>query len=119
MEAHCLNTLANDDLDLSTLTPGIREVVRLLRQNGFKTTDSGDGVTNVANGMEGAMTVPHVVMRIEPDEIIAEARRLQSLIDPYCTEEGASGPFIEASFSPRDNIAVLVLFELSDADLNA
>lgn len=55
-----------DDLDYETLNPGIREVVRLLRGAGFNTTDSGDGITNVAGGMEGAIPFPHVHCVVRP-----------------------------------------------------
>jgi hypothetical protein len=47
-------------MNYEDLDPGIREVVRMLRDAGFNTTDSGDGVTKVALGHEGVMTVPHV-----------------------------------------------------------
>jgi hypothetical protein len=69
-----------ETLDYTTLTPGIRAVVKLLRDNGFYTTDSGDGVTNVAAGMEGALPVPHVHCFVPRRRMFSETSRLVRLL---------------------------------------
>lgn len=49
------------------LDPGIRDLVRFLRErHGFNTTDSGDG--SKAATMDCAMPFPHVVIKIDGDD---------------------------------------------------
>lgn len=88
-------------VDYEQLNPGIRDLVRELREvHKFETTDSGDG-TNYANGMECAMKERHVAMVTEPTVMVYDAVRLQDLYpDAY----------IECSWSPKDADAVLLLF---------
>lgn len=52
---------------------GVRDVVRLLREAGFNTRDSGDG--SKAATMACALDYPHVFMVIDPDDALAEAKR--------------------------------------------
>ncbi len=59
------------------LDPGIREVVRFMNDNGFHTTDSGDGVRQCAAGR--GCTFPHVIARCSPLDMVQEARRLLDL----------------------------------------
>lgn len=67
-------------IDYSELNPGIRETVRFLREYGFETTDSGDGVTNVEAGMEGAVPYPHVHMQISDVNMRRDAHRLANAL---------------------------------------
>lgn len=39
-----------EDIDPMTLDPGVRRLVMWLRAQDFKTSDSGDGVTKIADG---------------------------------------------------------------------
>ncbi len=111
----------DDELDYSTLTPGIREVVRLLRKAEFHTMDSGDGVTNVAAGMEGAIDIPHVHCRIAPDELVTEPHRLLKLLHDAVPgfSKGALDDVVEiqAMYSPIDRIATISLYGLKDEHL--
>lgn len=50
-----------DSLDYEALDPGIREVVRLIRDAGYETTDSGDGISKRATNPD-ALPFPHVVV---------------------------------------------------------
>jgi hypothetical protein len=93
-------------------------VVRLLRENGFRTTDSGDGVTNVAAGMEGALPVPHVHCVVHDwHDVAPEAHRMMRLI----AQLGLLGDqvTIEASYSPLDGVATISLYGLDDASLRS
>lgn len=47
------------ELDITTISPGVRDLVAALRDAGLHTTDSGDG-SNHAAGMECALPFPHV-----------------------------------------------------------
>jgi len=51
-------------IDYDEIDPGIRDVVRRLREAGYNTTDSGDGVTKFAEGgeaMDCALPYAHVL----------------------------------------------------------
>lgn len=92
--------------DYSALDPGIRELVRVLRAAGFDTTDSGDG--SKATWQEGALPFRHVVAQVEPGRLIVEAHRLMAV----AAQAGyAPGWRVEASYSPWDGVALLVLAE--------
>lgn len=104
-------------IDIATLDPGIRETVRRLRDAGFDTRDSGDGVTKLAAGWE-ALDFPHVVIRCEPAQVVAEARRLHTFVTEHgiCVEPvGHSSVWIEASYDPVNDIATIMLAGMSDA----
>lgn len=98
-----------DDLALvfAGLDPGIRDVVALLWRHGFTTTDSGDGVSKASDA--GALDVPHVFAVVDSGLLIAESHRLADLLageDPGWT--------VEASYSPRDGVALLMAMYLPD-----
>lgn len=89
------------NFDYSQLNPGVRELVKELREkHGFNTTDSGDG-TNLANGMEGAMEERHVYIQVSRESFFEEGERLQALYpDGY----------IEASWWPGSGTYMLLFF---------
>jgi hypothetical protein len=103
-----------EPLDFSTLNPGIRGIVRLLRALGLNTTDSGDGVTNVAAGMEFALDVPHVHCTLpasHPDpfacaKVLAQALRAAGL--------PVTSGTIQLTFDPEDGSTVLSIYGLDD-----
>lgn len=99
----------------SKLNPGIRDVVRLLRENGFITTDSGDGVTNVQAGMEGALKIPHVVCRTGEDFIIMEANRMFDLLKSKGIDVGPGQ--IESVYCPLQKIVTITLWGITNTDL--
>jgi hypothetical protein len=80
------------------LDPGIKATVHLLRAHGFKTTDSGDGVSKPAD--ERVFDCPHVAATVKPKDIVAEARRMQGVLGDEWR--------VEASYSPGDGVAVLL-----------
>lgn len=106
-------------LDYESLNPGIRRLVSWLNYNGFTTTDSGDGVTNVITGMEYALEYPHVVLRVEPTEdLVATAKSLCRMLREHgMTIEPVSMPHrpsIQATYDPTDDTAVIVLTGIDD-----
>ncbi len=115
-------TAPKDDLDYSTLTPGIRRTVALLRSLGFRTTDSGDGVTNVQAGMEGAMTRPNVYIRVRPERLIAECLRLRYALRsrrvPVDVQGPDDAPCIQGMYDPCDDSAGILLMGVDDAMLD-
>lgn len=117
------------------LDPGIREVVRLVNSLGFKTADSGDGVSKRGTPMEGGMLgTPHVAIPCGvPDLLVplsnrlfAELKRLgvrfgltreevEELAGPQGGVEYGDGVFIEATYSPVDGGCTILLLGLDDA----
>lgn len=98
---------------------GMRDTVLWVRSLGFNTTDSGDGVTNVEAGMEGAMDIPHVFMPIASDGMAyGEADRLWEAV---CEKGLGDHPDvdIQLSYSPKDGVSTLGLFGINDDLLNA
>ena len=106
--------------DANDLTPGIRQTVVWLRDHGFHTTDSGDGVTNVESGMEYALPFPHVFMTCTPEVLIAETQRLQDLLTDMGVEveplgpENTQLPHLEATYDPCDNLGFIALSGVDD-----
>lgn len=82
--------------EASRLDPGIREIVLRLREWGFQTTESGDGVskpsTRYASGE--ALPFPHVWCATTKADLLPEANRLQTCL-------GRSW-LVEASYAPTD-----------------
>ena len=74
---------------LATLDPGIRDVVVKLREQGFETTDSGDG--SKADTMGCAWPFPMAVAVVERDHLLAEADRMAALWPDWR---------VEASYAP-------------------
>lgn len=101
----------SEDIDYEQLDPGIRKVVRWLRENGFNTTDSGDGETK----SDGARVfdMPHVAIRCTRRDLITEADRLEDLIVTHL-RHCYDGIHIEGTYDPGDRSCVLLLLRLSD-----
>lgn len=101
------------------LCPGIRRTVEWLNENGFKTTDSGDGVSN--EGMDCALEFPNVFMVCDPKNLVAEADRLRGLLEakdifvgPLSPPGEVDPPHIEACYDPSDGIGILGLTNVDD-----
>lgn len=102
-----------DDLNPSILDPGVRELVMRLRQYGFHTVDSGDGVSKPSE--QRVFDRPHVVMKVaDPARILQEALRLQYHLDLWL-EPGEWQ--CEATFNPRDQLVLLFVWDVTDAML--
>lgn len=105
-------------IDLESIQPKMRRLVLWLNRHEFITTDSGDGVTNVAAGMEGALSIPHVVCRVEPDKLIDESHRLHV----HCEMSLDGEWWIEASYAPntwsvKHGVALVILYGATDDNL--
>lgn len=110
------------DFDYSSLAPGIREVVRWVHTLGFATSDSGDGKTNQAAGMDCAVDWTEPMVAIEAPsaaEGIASSERLWAAI---CALAGGDPPpraRVETSYSPTDGVAIVLLLGFDDGELAA
>jgi hypothetical protein len=92
-------------INYEELDPGIRDVVKVLRENGFYTTDSGDGVSKTER--DGVIDFPHVVML--PDEGdttgIATADRLLKVVMQNDLPHDTG--VIESSYDPTDGYILI------------
>lgn len=104
-----------DDFDYEQLDPGIREVVRLCRDNGFETTDSGDGCCEIPCAYGG----PMVAMVVSPALLLLEADRLWLTLraETGAHDLAAQGVQVQASYDPANRVAVLLLTGLDDKKL--
>lgn len=86
------------------LDPGIRDIVKLLHDNGFDTTDSGDGISKSKDGWpeNEIIPYPHVFCVDTVNTLINESWRLLKILP--------KGWKVEASYSPNDNKAILMAF---------
>lgn len=86
-----------DDRVVKALDPGIRSTVVMLTAHGFKTTDSGDGVSKPPDGR--VFDFPHVACVVSSADMMTEADRLWLTL--------GEGWRIEASYCPNDGTAIL------------
>jgi hypothetical protein len=121
-------------INYNELDPGIRKVVRLLNDNGYTTTDSGDGYSKKGTDQEECMLeIPNVVILTDRENLLNEADRLLALLteqgvqggpdqttveelagpQPEGTEFG-DGVMIEASYDPEGQSSVILLTGLDD-----
>ncbi|MFN8525136.1 MAG: hypothetical protein U0821_18725 [Chloroflexota bacterium] len=109
-----------NDLDLSTLNPGIRQVVKMLREWGYETVDSGDGATRE---FECDRDHPYVVIKLaqdanpldETDRLLDSLRDVGVYVDQIGNPDGH--PWIQQSYDPVTDIALIELDYLDDAGL--
>lgn len=106
--------LENDlePLDYASLNPGIREVVSLLRQHGYDTTDSGDGITNIAAGMEGAIPAPHVHCVIDPASFMHAANKIVALLLLNGVE--VQPGMVQVVYDPMDGVCTVSVYGIND-----
>lgn len=99
---------------LNALDPGIRRLVVALRDAGFETTDSGDGVSKPDVGR--VFDVPHVIMVIHTNAIVAEAQRLVETLGHLGVR--VKPGVVQAHYDPADGVATLGVFGVNDAMLD-
>lgn len=122
------------DVPYEDLDPGIRAVVRLLADHGFRTTDSGDGVSKVGTELEGCMDpIPNVTIRaskhhlaLETDAVVAllESQGVRCGVDRTTLEEFCGpqdegkefgdGVLVEGAYYPLEEYAVIFVTGLDD-----
>lgn len=111
----------NNARAVAPLDEGIREVVALVRELGFVTTDSGDGRSKPAEAR--VFDFPHVVMVTQPDRLIDHSRGLAEQLEQCGVEVTAQGDstgagvWIQATFDPRSEVGVIMLGGLNDEGL--
>jgi hypothetical protein len=93
------------ELNINELDPGIRRHVVALRDAGFETKDSGDGISKKGGPGEACMwEYPNVFIRLaSDDDMVAEAERALGVllgVEP--------GWHVEASWSTHDRTKVLI-----------
>lgn len=105
-------------IDYSEMDPGIREVVRRLREAGFNTCDSGDGRSKPDN--ERALDEPHVFALCKPEDIILESRRLHIVVSSWGVSKDVEW-VVEANYVPyeetREAQAILMVIGVADHHL--
>ena len=117
------------NIDYDQINPGVRRLVKWLNDEGFETTSSGDGVTNVgAEGMEHLWQVPNVWFSDpvpDPDfehdgrawRGSGEATRLRVALEGVGVSLNRAG----VSISEHNNVVVktisISLWGVCDADL--
>lgn len=118
-----------DEGVVTSLSPGVRDLVILLNELGFRTCDSGDG-SNYAHGMGCAVPFPMIAIETDRSNLCSEADRLMHVLEergvsfePKTQEAGedspeAQFPHIDATYSPQDGHAVIVLYNVLSRDLN-
>lgn len=116
-------------VDCSTIDPGIRQVVKFLRdQCGLNTTDSGDGTSKPMGEDSCALPFPNVFAVVEdPDRLIKACRKVATLlweqgvrVVPTPEHMGTIEPgtaIVECSFNVADGVAILQVLGLNDAGL--
>ena len=101
-----------EPIDFGELDPGVRELVRRLREQNFLTCDSGDGVSKPAD--ERVFDRPHVIISTDPSKMIAEAHRLQTLVDSWVSNDEWE---CDVSYNPKDGLAFLFVWDVTDSML--
>ena len=109
-------------IDYTTLDPGIRAVVKLLNDNGFTTTDSGDGKTKT--DMECALPFPNVVVASTPETMVADADAVVHVLKRagvvFALDAEGAGPCVEATYIPTQHTGAFILVrDIDDSMLTA
>jgi hypothetical protein len=101
----------------ANLNPGIRKLVHFLRASGFQTTDSGDGETH---DFECDPDHAYVAIGSCPATLIRDCQVVQALLEGLGVvfEGDPEGPSLEASYSPIDGFAFVLIFNVKDRDLS-
>lgn len=88
------------------LDPGIRDVVRYLREREFNTTDSGDGTTKIHKhgNLGGVYPFKHVVIECALEDMIQEADRVEQAM-----REHPDKWLVEAIYSPTRGSVIIFI----------
>ena len=82
---------------IRALDPGIRERVVRLDALGFRTTDSGDGVSKPK--FPSVLPVPHVYMAVTKETLFTECGRLVQVVGEWVDEFGPCR--VQALYAPE------------------
>ena len=110
-----------EPIDYDALNPGIRKLVRRLRETGFETVDSGDGATR---NYECDPGFAYVSITVLPGKLAQEARRLAKWVRGLGFELGQwgedgqpEGIVVDASYFPAPDEAIIQIAGLADKQL--
>lgn len=113
-QARC-STLARERVravKYAKLDDGVRATVWRLRRWGLQTTDSGDGRSKRGADPEvEALSEPHVFIRCYRSRLLEMADWLQRVL------ADVPGVHIEASYDPKNQVAILAVMGLHDGNL--
>lgn len=122
-----VNEASEATLDPATLDPNIRAVVLFLRDRGFDTCDSGDGVSKLSAGPDDCVRpCPHVTIRTEPGLLIATCDQVRRALEQDAgvavvplgpDEPGPGEAVIEGVYLVGSGVAIVDITHLDDADL--
>ena len=100
-------------MNVEELDPGIRNVVKFISDMGYHTTDSGDGVTKVG---EGVLPFPHVVVTVPSDRLIRDCNTIMCELEAM--EFGDEIEYgVEGSYCPHVRVATIMVWGLNDTML--
>lgn len=97
------------------LDPGIRRFVVLLREAGFDTTDSGDGVSKSEAGDAETLDFPHVAISSSLATLFADCDRILAFMRTLNIKVGPAQ--IEGSYDPAQEGALIMVTSIDDAAL--
>lgn len=105
---------------MNELNPGIKKLVKILNENGFKTTDSGDGKTHDfgCDRSNAYVCIEVQGLRRSEDEAVRlmDFMRFKCDIDIYPI--GIDGaPCIQATYDPANGTAFIELMHVDDSML--
>ncbi len=97
---------------------GIRKLINELNSAGWVTTDSGDGVSKFKDKTadETTLAIPHVFIPTMPSAMVRDADTLYSFVKSIAKPQVDF--VVEASYSPGQQEAVLMLYDMNDAGLS-
>jgi hypothetical protein len=117
-------TTSAQEVDYDALDPGIRRTVALLRSAGFRTCDSGDGVTKLAANPddECALDVASVRAVVDRSDAFWEVDRLLDVVSQATGQSvemlaEVSGVSVEMTYSPLDETCLLAVYVVDDSML--
>lgn len=113
---------------IEALSPGVKDLVLWLSEQGFQTSDSGDG-THYAHGMGCAVPYAMVAICSSPENMVSESLWLRHVLEKkglvfgqghvQNDEQGEEIPWpqIQATYDPYDGTAVIVLVNVLSRDI--
>ena len=102
---------------MDNINPGIKKTVKWFNDLGYKTSDSGDGVTH---DFECDRDYAYVTILLDdPMTLSTQADRIKALIEERGVSVLAVGeyPCIQADYDPVNKLAIIQVMGLSDKEL--
>jgi len=109
-----------DEATMEAVSEGVRELVRWLNKQGYRTTDSGDG-SHFDEGMECAVEHPMIAIVTSVVDLVHETDQLYTLLKKRGVnfdEKQATSPQIQASYDPHDRVPLIILTNILSDDVD-